>query len=794
MAKPTQENEPLKLTQEQVNDLKNKISSDASYLGKLYKAKKNQYQTISVDHSLVDGYLKQGWEEYTKPLKTKTLLRKEKKHSKKFEDDIWCQFYELGYRKLNFDENFILPFSNDPKNKKQIDIIAINDETVLLVECKSSEKLKKAPSFKDEFDLLGLRIDGFRRAIQQTFGSNLKVKYIFATRNLRVDAESEDMKRIEATKSFYYGNNTYKYLNDLIKCYKGAAFYQFLGLIFKNETINKDRVEIPAIKGDMGGKKYFMFSIEPALLLKMGFILHRTKVNESEFPTYQRLLVPNRLNGITKFIDSGGYFPNSIIINFNSKKNQIQFESASKTSDSKSCFGILKIPNSYGIAYIIDGQHRVYGYANSKYKSTNTIPVVAFDSLETSEQLKIFMDINENQKAVSPTLRIDLEEDLFWDSDRADSRIKALRSSIAKELSNSQTSPLFERISVGEDKSELSLKPFTTAISASGLLPVAKGNQYNEDSAIYSLYDIKNLDHNKEMNNCRKKTVRFLSLSYEYVEQNFPSIFNSEKSFILSNRGTYAFICLIGSLNRFLLEKKIVDKSQSVEDRFEALKKYLKSLFEYLLNIPKEEEEKHLNFLGGGADIKWLRFFQSVINKKHKDYFPEELIDWNERQDEELQNKGRRLGVAIEKRIKTIVLEKMEQLYQENWELEINTIKRECLSRAEQEMEKRYKEGLGKENIDWTEMFTINDYKTIIEKYWTKTPENSTDKSSFRTFEMDFTIDIGEGIGSKAKSIKWVSFFNSYRNLWAHEGTKSKRLNKDEVLFIEKIHKHFYKS
>lgn len=64
------------------------------------------------------------------------------------------------------------------------------------------------------------------------------------------------------------------------------------------------------------------------------------------------------------------------------------------------------------------------------FKKSNTIPVVAFENLDTSEQLKIFMDINENQKAVSPSLRLDLEEDLYWNSDRTDSRIKALRSSI----------------------------------------------------------------------------------------------------------------------------------------------------------------------------------------------------------------------------------------------------------------------------------------------------------------------------------------------------------------------------
>jgi DNA sulfur modification protein DndB len=308
------------LKQFQVEEIKGNLVSDPSKLGKLYKAKKSAYQHLSVDHSLVEDYIKEGWETEGKPLRTKTKIKKLKIHSKKFEDDIWCQFYNLGYRTLNFDENFVLPFSKEEKDKKQIDIIAVNDETILLVECKSSEKLKKAPSFKDEFDVLEHRMEGFIKSLKQIFGTDKKIKFIFATRNLRINADSEDLKRLENTNSFYYNNNTYDYINNLIKNYKNAAFYQFLGLVFKNEIINLNKIEIPVVNGKMGKKDYYMFSIEPSLLLKMGFILHRTRANESEFPTYQRLLVPSRLKGITKFIDDGGYFPNSIIINFNTKK------------------------------------------------------------------------------------------------------------------------------------------------------------------------------------------------------------------------------------------------------------------------------------------------------------------------------------------------------------------------------------------------------------------------------------------------------------------------------------------
>ena len=48
------------ISNEQVIELKSKITSDSSLLGKLYKAKKSADYKISVDHNLVDEYEKQG--------------------------------------------------------------------------------------------------------------------------------------------------------------------------------------------------------------------------------------------------------------------------------------------------------------------------------------------------------------------------------------------------------------------------------------------------------------------------------------------------------------------------------------------------------------------------------------------------------------------------------------------------------------------------------------------------------------------------------------------------------------
>ncbi|WP_170421310.1 DGQHR domain-containing protein [Ruegeria arenilitoris] len=776
------------LNQALEKELKEKVSTDLSLLGKIYKAKSSKYHLKSVEHSLVDDFLADGWEEYQEPLKTRTKLRREKSHDIQFEDDIWCQLYRLGYRCFNIDRDFKLPFGKNDTDRKQIDVVAVNEDSILIVECKSSTKWARPPSFKTEFEALKLRIDGHKKALEQLFGAGKKIKYVFATRRYRMSRDGVDAKRLMDAGGFLYNDNTFEYVDGLLKAYKNAAHYQFMAMLFKGQDINKNRIEVPAIEGQMGGRDepYYMFSLEPELLLKLGFVLHRTRANEAEMPTYQRLLVPSRLKGIGKFIDDGGYFPNSVILNFSENLRKIEFQPHSRGGDTRSRTGILKIPNSYAIAYIIDGQHRIYGYANSNYKSTNTIPVVAFKGLESSEQLEMFMNINQNQKAVSPTLRITLEEDLYWNSNRLDSRIKALRSSVIRQLGGDQSGPLFGKIALGEDKAILSAKPFADALLRCGLLPEAKGNKFIIKEKNTSLYETSSHDHPREMRAARNRTVEFINACYEFAEEFLEEDESTLSSFIVYNRGTYAFLNLIGSLNTFLTTKNEIDIHTSKEDRLKALEKYLQALFEALKGIGDEDKDRLLGKLGSGAETTWFRMFQNFVNQRFGEYEPADLLDWKERQDKELQNEGRELGTKIERHLKKVVTTNLQEVFGENWDIEIGAIQRECEKRAKEQMEKNYKEGLGRTDIPWTDMFGVSDYRKIIEKYWARVPEPVP--SGFRTFEEHFALDIGQGFNSKADKLKWLSFFGSYRNTWAHEGTKEKGLNREEVEFLRDIH------
>lgn len=149
----------------------------------------------------------------------------------------------------------------------------------------------------------------------------------------------------------------------------------------------------------MGGHTYYSFSIEPEKLLKIGYVLHRSQANNSLMPTYQRLIKRKRLLEVRNFVNDGGFFPNSIIVSIDTNGKGLTFDrSNSQVNGAISKIGVLHLPQKYRTAYIIDGQHRLYGYSDSKFAASNTVPVVAFVDLDRSQQLRLFMEINENQK------------------------------------------------------------------------------------------------------------------------------------------------------------------------------------------------------------------------------------------------------------------------------------------------------------------------------------------------------------------------------------------------------------
>lgn len=162
-------------------------------------------------------------------------------------------------------------------------------------------------------------------------------------------------------------------------------------------------IRIPAIEAEQPGGKYYLCAMNPADLLRIGYVFRRSKMKTM---AYQRIVRPRKIESMAAFIQkTGASVPNNVIMTIDPALSQyVHYDHNSR---------ILTIPGSYCSAWIVDGQHRLYGFARTRYEDQVTgnrfrIPVVVFKQLDTKKQTAMFVDINSNQKSIDPTLLADL--------------------------------------------------------------------------------------------------------------------------------------------------------------------------------------------------------------------------------------------------------------------------------------------------------------------------------------------------------------------------------------------------
>lgn len=454
---------------------------------------------------------------------------------------------------------------------------------------------------------------------------------------------------------------------DLAKHLGSCSRYQLLGSLFANQEIKNMDDKVPAIQGKMGGYTYYSFSIEPEKLLKIGYVLHRSEANKNMMPTYQRLIKKKRLQEVRSFINDGGYFPNSIIISIDTNGKGLVFDqSASKVDSTISKIGILHIPKRYRSAYIIDGQHRLYGYSDSLYAETNTIPVVAFVDLERSEQIKLFMDINENQKAVPKSLRVTLNADMLWESPDFSEQRQALRSKIAQMLGEESTSPLNSRIVIGENESTP-----TRCITVEAIQSALKKCRF------FDSYGKKNVLQKEGTFDC-KDNQETCDLFYPFIEKCLLYIRETcldewdkgdqDSGMLTMNRGIQAVIRVIDDVVNMLVEKGMIQpKTQALDDMFGLIQYYLKPLTDYINNLNAEQRKDLRGYFGGGADTRFWRAYQKAIADMRPDFVPDGLEEFWQNETKIYNEETKSMLREIEAKVKLLISERLGEYFGDSW-------------------------------------------------------------------------------------------------------------------------------
>lgn len=542
--------------------------------------RKNLYIEARERKVALEELEEEGWE-YVKDYADSKFVkvRKEKPFYERFEDQIWLLFFQMGFKHLNRDANFKMNYDfNNPDFTQQIDVFAADDETILIVECKSSEDLNEV-QFKKDIEKLHGQMEGLRKCALKQYPGR-KVKFIWATHNCIMSAK--DIKRLQEWDIIFFSDSTIQYYSELVKHLGTCSRYQLLGNLLANTEIKKMQNKVLAIKGKMGGHEYYEFSIEPEKLLKIGYVLHRNEANKNMMPTYQRIIKRKRLKEVQSFINDGGYFPNSIIVSIDSGGRKLQFdESPTKLDDSISKIGVLHLPKRYHSAYIIDGQHRLYGYSDSEYANTNSIPIVAFVDLDRSEQLKLFMDINENQKSVSKTLRITLNSDMLWDSPNQNERRDAIRSKIAQMCGEEQSSPLLGRVVIGEDEKN-NIKCITIQAIQLALQKCSFFSTFAKNNTIAT-------NGSFDVGDNQATIDRF----YPFLEGCFKTVKNEcetewslgEQGILTINRGIQGIIRIINDVvNLLIAQNKLFPLTQDIDDIINEVEYYMSPLLNHKIN------------------------------------------------------------------------------------------------------------------------------------------------------------------------------------------------------------------
>ena len=305
----------------------------------------------------------------------------------------------LGLRDVNGGASFVV-------GGHQVDICGGWDEVLLVVECTQSINPKTS--------LLNLisEVNGKKSAIRggfrarEDYASYKDFEWLIVTKNIQY---SNSETRLAADNKIHLvDSTTIDYYVDLVKLIEQPnALRNFLGeLDITPRDLQMPRLPAFRIQLDKQARGY-LFWCEPHDLLEVAYVARRGTGTEDY---YQRMLSKSRITSIKKFIDDQGVFPNNVIVSFDEKPQFNIKEQASATWPQWLEFGDLTFPKSYRSCWIVDGQHRLYGFAQGhKNPQAQKLAVVAFEQLPERKQARYFIDINKEQKPVSPDLLWDLE-------------------------------------------------------------------------------------------------------------------------------------------------------------------------------------------------------------------------------------------------------------------------------------------------------------------------------------------------------------------------------------------------
>ena len=290
----------------------------------------------------------------------------------------------------------------------EIDLIFELEHTLFLVEVSTSrhpdnnKKIAFFHKWADESNLSTLKK-------QCKLGSQKIMRVYFDLRHKTPDSGSVEIKNVTASgkmnKICY--EDDFNYFLDCVKKIGDWSKNDFLD--FVEYDTREHLVKTDAIQYYIGDLVVFCFVMRVDDLLRTCYISRR-RIGDLG---YQRILKRNRVANISDKIKKGAglSFPNSILINTPKLTDSVE--------PPELCPAVVKInfPTNYAQCRIIDGQHRLLGFATTpeQIQKDYYLPVIALQNICMDKEVKTFIDINSKQQRMDGNLILLLKADLNWE-------------------------------------------------------------------------------------------------------------------------------------------------------------------------------------------------------------------------------------------------------------------------------------------------------------------------------------------------------------------------------------------
>jgi DGQHR domain-containing protein len=580
------------------------------------------------------------------------------------------------------------------------------------------------------------------------------------------------MERADAGGIRVITENELQYFETFIKHMGPAGRYQVVGEFLKGQKVpGLSNVKLPAIRGKIGGETFYSFVSTPRDLLKIAFINHQALNHPDGRPAYQRMISSSRVKEIGEFIVKGGFFPTNILINLSDPPN-FDLISNKENTDQNIKFGWITLPSKYRSAWVIDGQHRLYGFSRLDDDFLNqSLFVLAFERMAVEKEADLFITINHKQKSVPKSLLVSLLADIRMGDSDPSTALSALASAVVRSLNTDKTSALSRRFAIPgvppEPSQNLTVSEAVNGIRRSGLVGKLAGK---------SLAPGPLSAETDEATVARAANV--LNAYFERVRAANPARWESgRESYIATNPGLRAHLSVIAEAISYLAHKKSLDfylmKPADVADH---ITRFCEPIFDFVGAASDQEVRKRFSRRFGEGGVKEYTYeLLKVLSSAYSDFGPEEFQRWVEQSDSERIDEVNQFLMKLAERLTDYVIDTLKKVHgthrlpsdeQAFWEIGVESerIRRNAFEAQQRDKARRKpKEAY----------LNIVDLAEIVKQ-----------SNNWPHFEHVFKNPLpGERAGQKYY-LTWVNDFNELRNIAAHKN-QMKTYTDEDLEFVD---------